>query len=125
MLHFLCSDKLVLVRENMTWREADDYCKSHHMELVLASWEETQGWAREVARGASTAHVWLGLFFMSPLKLWFWTNRVTVCRDDWAAGNGTGRDDCGQAGALQSGGQQKWVSRPEKERLNFICTTFF
>lgn len=120
----LCTAKLVLVRQKKTWKEAADYCERHHMGLVLAYSEEIQGWTREVAMGASTAHVWLGMFFVCPLNLWFWTNRVTVCLSDWAMGNGTRMDECGQAGALQSGGQQKWVSQPETERLNFICSAF-
>ncbi|XP_076153199.1 C-type mannose receptor 2-like [Alosa pseudoharengus] len=112
-----CPNNLLLIRENKTWREALDYCNRNNMELVSASSSETQGCVREVTRGASTAHVWMGLSFLCPMELWFWISGVTLCGDDWAHGNGTGRNECGLAGALQSGGQRKWVSRPMNEKL--------
>ena len=116
---------MVLIRENKTWREALDYCKGRNMELVSASSSDVQGWVREVSRGASTAHVWMGLSFLCPMELWFWISGVTLCSDDWATGNGTGRNECGRAGALQSGGDRKWVSRPMTEKLNFICSSLY
>ncbi|XP_062373634.1 macrophage mannose receptor 1-like [Sardina pilchardus] len=123
---FLCyENKLVLIRENKTWREALDYCKGRNMELVSASSSDVQGWMREVSRGATKAHVWMGLSFLCPMELWFWISGVTVCGDDWAHGNGTGRNECGRAGALQSGGDRKWVSRPMTEKLNFICSSLY
>ncbi|XP_042559934.1 C-type lectin lectoxin-Phi1-like [Clupea harengus] len=115
--------KLALIRENKTWMEAFNYCESNDMELVSVTDEDTQSWAREVARGASTAHVWMGLYYICPLDVWFWISGVTVGCNHWAAGNGTGTGECCRAGALQAGGG-KWVSRPETERLNFICRAF-
>ena len=124
LLPLLCSDKLALIRENKTWMEAFNYCESNDMELVSVTDEDTQSWAREVARGASTAHVWMGLYYICPLDVWFWISGVTVGCNHWAAGNGTGTGECCRAGALQAGGERKWVSRPETERLNFICRVF-
>ena len=124
LLPLLCSDKLALIRENKTWMEALNYCVEHDMELVSATDEDTQSWAREVARGASTAHVWMGLYYICPLDVWFWISGVTVGCNHWAAGNGTGTGECCRAGALQAGGEQKWVSQPNTERLNFICRVF-
>ncbi|XP_042559935.1 uncharacterized protein LOC122128941 [Clupea harengus] len=121
---FWRTDKLALIRENKTWMEAVDYCERRDMELVSATDEDTQSWAREVARGASTAHVWMGLYYICPLDVWFWISGVMVGCNHWAAGNGTGTGECCRAGALQAGGGQKWVSRPETERLNFICRVF-
>ncbi|KAG5267922.1 hypothetical protein AALO_G00227460 [Alosa alosa] len=118
-----CPYDLFLIRENKTWREALDYCNRKNMELVSASSSETQGCVKEVTRGASTAHVWMGLSFLCPMELWIWISGVMLCSDDWAHGNGTGRSECGLAGALQSGGQRKWVSRPMNEKLNFICSS--
>ncbi|XP_041934800.1 macrophage mannose receptor 1-like [Alosa sapidissima] len=118
-----CPYDLFLIRENKTWMEALDYCNRKNMELVSASSSETQGCVKEVTRGASTAHVWMGLSFLCPMELWIWISGVMLCSDDWAHGNGTGRNECGLAGALQSGGQRKWVSRPMNEKLNFICSS--
>ncbi len=76
---------------------------------------------------ASTAAVWLGLRHSCTVGIWFWVSGETVCYQNWAPGNGTSEEDCEDAvrsGAVQSGGDQRWISRPEHHKLNFICSTY-
>ncbi|XP_042566467.1 secretory phospholipase A2 receptor-like, partial [Clupea harengus] len=123
---FICYDEklLVLVRENKTWKEALQYCRERHVDLVSVTSEQIQRWVRGRVKEASSAHVWLGLRHSCNLGFWFWVNGETVCYSNLAPETG---QDCQSArvGAVESGrdGKGEWVVRPETEPLNFICTT--
>ena len=118
---------LVLIRENLNWKEALKHCREKNMDLVSVHSEEIQRSVVEVAKNASTSHVWLGLRHTCALDLWFWVSGTFTCYDNWALGNGTGVEDCSageRTGAVQTGAEQKWVSLPETQTLNFICSRY-
>ncbi|XP_048039594.1 macrophage mannose receptor 1-like [Megalobrama amblycephala] len=120
----LCPEKLILIKENLTWSEALTYCRQNHTYLVSVHSGEIQRRVMNVVKWASTEAVWLGLRHSCTLGLWFWVSGQTECYQNWAPGNGTG-EDCEhtvRSGAVQSGGDQLWISRPETDRLNFICS---
>ncbi|KAI4901246.1 hypothetical protein NFI96_009283 [Prochilodus magdalenae] len=127
-LPFVCHEnKLILIQQNRTWREALWYCRENHLDLVSVHYEEIQLWVMEVAQKASTEHVWLGIRYTCTQGFWFWVSGFSVCYQNWAPGSGTGEEDCWsveRTGAVQSGGEQQWVSLPENQKLNFICTTY-
>ncbi|XP_036420699.1 macrophage mannose receptor 1-like isoform X2 [Colossoma macropomum] len=127
-LPFICHEnQLILIKQNLTWREALRYCRDHHVDLVSVHSEEIQLWVKEVAQKASTEHVWLGLRHTCTQGFWYWVSGFSICYENWAPGNGTGGDDCSsveRTGAVQSRGGQQWVSLPEDQKLNFICTTY-
>ncbi|KAG7462169.1 hypothetical protein MATL_G00199620 [Megalops atlanticus] len=111
---------LILVPENKSWNEALSYCRQHHVDLVSVSTEQLQHWVERRAQTASTPYVWLGLRYTCVLHFWFWVSGEGVCYQNWAPGNETG--ECGHTGAVESGGRHQWVSLPETEELNFICS---
>ncbi|XP_073692848.1 macrophage mannose receptor 1-like [Garra rufa] len=123
---FVChEDKPILFKENLTWSEALRYCRQNRMDLVVVRSEKIQGRVMNVAKNASTAEVWLGLRHSCTVGIWFWVSGETVCYQNWAPGNGTSEEDCEHAvrsGAVQSGGDQRWISRRETDKLNFICS---
>ncbi|XP_036420720.1 macrophage mannose receptor 1-like [Colossoma macropomum] len=125
---FICHEnKLILINQNLAWREALRYCRVNHVDLVSVHSEEIQLWVKEVAQKASTEHVWLGLRHTCTLSLWFWLSGEFICYQNWAPGSRTGGEDCSsleRTGAVQSRGGQQWVSLPEDQKLNFICTTY-
>ncbi|XP_066513024.1 macrophage mannose receptor 1-like [Hoplias malabaricus] len=127
-LPFVCREnKLVLVNLTLTWKGALKYCRENHRDLVSVHSEEVQSWVIEVAQKASTDHVWLGLRHTSTLSFWFWVSGEFICYQNWAPGNGTGGEGCGsgeRSGAVESSGGQQWVSLPETQQLNFICTNY-
>ncbi|KAL6491145.1 hypothetical protein MHYP_G00014900 [Metynnis hypsauchen] len=123
---FICYKELplILIKEKKTWREALRYCRVNHVDLVSVHTEEIQHWVETAVLYASTANVWMGLRHTCTLSFWFWVSGESICYQNWAPGNGTGVEDCSggeRAGAMQSGSKQ-WVSLPEDQRLNFICT---
>uniref|UniRef100_A0A8C2BMZ5 C-type lectin domain-containing protein n=1 Tax=Cyprinus carpio TaxID=7962 RepID=A0A8C2BMZ5_CYPCA len=124
---FICNTKLIVIRENLTWSEALRYCRQNHVDLVSVHSEEIQRRVMNVVKRASTAEVWLGLRHSCTVGIWFWVSGDTVCYQNWAPGNGTSEEDCEhtvRSEAVQSGGDQRWISRPETHKLNFICRNY-
>ncbi|KAL1272034.1 hypothetical protein QQF64_031050 [Cirrhinus molitorella] len=125
---FVChEDKLILIKENLTWSEALRYCRKNGMDMVSVHSEEIQRCVMNVVKWASTVEVWLGLRHSCTVGIWFWVSGQTVCYQNWAPGNGTSEEDCETAvrsGAVQSGRDQCWISRPETDKLNFICSRY-
>ncbi|KAI4888595.1 hypothetical protein NFI96_031718, partial [Prochilodus magdalenae] len=109
---------------NKTWREALRYCRVNHVDLVSVHNATIQHWVEVITKHASTANVWMGLRHTCTLSFWFWVSGESMCYDNWAPGNGTGVEECSggeRTGAVQSGSKQ-WVSLPETQTLNFICS---
>ncbi|XP_039973313.1 lithostathine-1-beta-like [Xiphias gladius] len=106
----------------MTWIEAMSYCREHHIDLVHVTSKDIQEQVAEMAKNATSPHVWLGLRYTCDFNFWFWTRSTTGCYQNWATGQGSERKyDCGATGALEATGRQQWVGLSETEKLNFIC----
>ncbi|KAI4888302.1 hypothetical protein NFI96_031298 [Prochilodus magdalenae] len=115
---------LILINQNKTWSDALWYCRENHVDLVSVHTEEVQHWVEGITKNTSTANVWMGLRHTCTLNFWFWVSGESMCYQNWAPGNGTGVEDCSggeRTGAVQSGSKQ-WVSLPETQTLNFICS---
>ncbi|XP_065145728.1 C-type mannose receptor 2-like [Paramisgurnus dabryanus] len=125
-LTFVChEDNLILIQMNLSWSEALRYCRENHVDLVSVDSEEIQFMVTKVIRQSSTDAVWMGLHYYCQMNLWIWIRGEAVCYQNWAPGNGTKLMDCNtehRAGAVQSGGDHLWISRPQSDKLNFICS---
>ncbi|ROL46783.1 C-type mannose receptor 2 [Anabarilius grahami] len=122
-----CPDKLILIKENLTWSEALRYCRQNHVDLVSVHSEEMQRRVMNVVKRASTEAVWLGLHNYCSMNMWLWLSGEIVCYQNWAPGNGTTPENCRlekRKGAVQSGGDQRWISLPESHKLSFICRNY-
>ncbi|XP_056316856.1 C-type mannose receptor 2-like [Danio aesculapii] len=127
-LPFVChEDKLIVIQQNLSWSEALRYCRQNHVDLVSVQSVEMQRCVMNVVKLASTEAVWLGLHYFCSINMWLWVSGDMVCYQNWAPGNGSTPENCGlenRKGAVQSGGDQTWISLPESHRLNFICTNY-
>ncbi|XP_056318606.1 macrophage mannose receptor 1-like [Danio aesculapii] len=125
-LSFVChEDKLIVIQQNLSWSEALRYCRQNHVDLVSVQSVEMQRRVMNVVKLASTEAVWLGLHNFCSVNMWLWVSGDVVCYQNWAPGNGSTPENCrleNRKGAVQSGGDQTWISLPESHRLNFICT---
>ncbi|XP_073669786.1 macrophage mannose receptor 1-like [Paramisgurnus dabryanus] len=124
---FVChEDNLILINETMSWPEALVYCRQHHVDLVSVVSDEIQRWVTEVIEHQnSTSSVWMGLRHSCSVGIWFWVNGEPVCYQKWAPG--TSVEDCDpvvRSGAVQREGDHQWISRPDTDKLNFICITY-
>ncbi|XP_027143338.1 lymphocyte antigen 75-like [Larimichthys crocea] len=117
---FFCyDDKVILIKENKTWEEAEDYCSHHHHGLVSITNSHQQEWVQKRAKNADTPYVWLGLRFSGVLDLWFWVSDQLVCYDNWDPAQQIVRD-CDKAAAMKKE-ENKWVEVAETAKFNFIC----
>ncbi|XP_063042976.1 macrophage mannose receptor 1-like [Engraulis encrasicolus] len=120
--NFICyEDKYILVKEQKTWKEALEYCREHHEDLVSVSSEQIQRWVAGWAKGASTPYVWVGLRYSCNLGFWFWVSGEIICYDNWASDQERDRGCTHKVGAVNRKGG-KWVSFEENAEHNFICT---
>ncbi|KAG9329002.1 hypothetical protein JZ751_008484, partial [Albula glossodonta] len=112
---------LKLVQQNVTWNDALSYCRKNHVELVSASTEDLQKSVAEVAKNASTTHVWLGLRF-SILGFWFWVSGEGVCYQNWGP-NQEGKH--GHTGAVESHENHSWPRMGHQSIEMAQCQTHF
>uniref|UniRef100_A0A3B5LFW6 C-type lectin domain-containing protein n=1 Tax=Xiphophorus couchianus TaxID=32473 RepID=A0A3B5LFW6_9TELE len=111
---FICyHDKVILIKENKTWKDALTYCRDHHHDLVTITNMDDQRWIQEKVKNASTDFVWIGLRFNCSMNVWFW-----VCAN-WAWDE---QNDCNMFGVMEAGGEYQWFQRNGSERFNFICS---
>ncbi|NP_001020652.1 uncharacterized protein LOC555819 isoform 2 precursor [Danio rerio] len=125
---FICyNNKLIVIQQNLSWSEALRYCRQNHVDLVSVQSVEMQRHVMNVVKLASTEAVWLGLHNYCSMNMWLWLSGDMVCYQNWAPGNGSTPENCkleNRKGAVQSGGDQTWISLPESHRLNFICRNY-
>ncbi|XP_065147401.1 putative C-type lectin domain family 20 member A [Paramisgurnus dabryanus] len=122
---FICfNDNLVLINQNLSWSDALSYCRLNHVDLVSVDSEEIQRWVSGLVKKASTPEVWLGLRHSCALGVWFWMNGQMVCYQNWVNSTVDKSCDTVRSGAVQSGGDQRWISLPQTELRNFICTKY-
>uniref|UniRef100_A0A3B4DZV5 C-type lectin domain-containing protein n=1 Tax=Pygocentrus nattereri TaxID=42514 RepID=A0A3B4DZV5_PYGNA len=111
---FTDSLPLILINEELTWREALRYCRENHVDLVSVHTEKIQHWVETAVYYASTANVWMGLRHTCTLNIWVWVKGEFICYQNWAPGNGTGVEDC-------SGGERTGLFIVEVPFLLSVC----
>lgn len=96
------------------------YCRQHHNDLVSITNPEDQKWVQIKAENASSSHVWLGLRYTCTLQFWFWVSDEDVKYDNWHEDGKV--DECDMSGAMETGGQHKWIGHSDTKKFNFICS---
>lgn len=123
---FICfTDNLVLVKENKTWEDALEHCRTmrspHHYQqyfrydLVSVQPGEDQEIVITTILDSDTEEVWTGLRFMEGY--WWWVNgadmlysNLPVCPLEW--------EHCG---ALSKNDTVNMLNRDCLEKKNFLC----
>ncbi|KAL4009296.1 hypothetical protein ACER0C_003148 [Sarotherodon galilaeus] len=118
---FFCyDDNMILIHEEKTWEEALYYCREKHHDLASITNRQEQAWLQEKAKNASTTFVWLGLRYTCTLGFWFWVTDDVIGYNNWDSKRKV--DACGMSGAMDTAGEQKWVSKPDDNKFNFFCS---
>ncbi|XP_069044173.1 macrophage mannose receptor 1-like [Lepisosteus oculatus] len=122
---FLClgdARDIVLVKENRSWEEALDYCRTHHTDLTSLLSQTEQDLAALEVEGARSPHVWLGLRQSVISGSWFWVNREPLGYTAWAQGEQPQCPQSGRCGAMSTE-TSSWAALGCEEKLNFLCYT--
>ncbi|KAK3570557.1 hypothetical protein QTP86_022507 [Hemibagrus guttatus] len=69
---FYCYRFLILVKENKTWEEAQEFCRTNYTGLASVTSETSLRQLNLEAVGTETESVWTGLCFMNGQ--WFWVS---------------------------------------------------
>ncbi|RVE60264.1 hypothetical protein OJAV_G00179340 [Oryzias javanicus] len=118
---FFCyTDHVILINESRTWEEALYYCRHHHHDLVTITNLEEQRWVQEKTKKATTPYVWTGLRYTCTLGFWFWVSDEVVRYKNWASPGQV--NECDMSGAMETGGEHKWVKKHDEEKFNFFCS---
>ncbi|XP_036072503.1 C-type mannose receptor 2-like isoform X1 [Oryzias melastigma] len=118
---FFCyQDHVILINESRTWEEALYYCRHHHHDLVTITNLDDQRWVQEKTKNATTPYVWTGLRYTCTLGFWFWVSDEVVRYKNWASPEQV--NECDMSGAMETGGEHKWVKINDEEKFNFFCS---
>ncbi|XP_036072501.1 macrophage mannose receptor 1 [Oryzias melastigma] len=118
---FICyTDHVILINESRTWEEALYYCRHHHHDLVTITNLDDQRWVQEKTKNATTPFVWTGLRYTCTLGFWFWVSDEVVRFKNWASPEQV--NECDMSGAMETGGEHKWVKKYDEEKFNFFCS---
>nr|XP_055033519.1 putative C-type lectin domain family 20 member A [Misgurnus anguillicaudatus] len=114
---FLCykwDTELIVVKENKSWEDALQYCRTHHTDLASMPTDLNLMQAKQTT--ADTSSVWTGLRFLAGS--WFWLSGESL-------GYLSGKLPACPAKNIYCGSlnlkNQSWESRDCMEELNFVC----
>lgn len=117
---FFCfHNNMVLVKENKTWEEALDHCRSQNMELVSLLSTTALDQVLQTSKAAETDHVWISLRYLAGT--WLWVDRAI---DDQQSRIQQELPQCPtwtHRCAAYSLSEQRLDSWDCADRLNFVC----
>uniref|UniRef100_A0A8C1UFD4 C-type lectin domain-containing protein n=1 Tax=Cyprinus carpio TaxID=7962 RepID=A0A8C1UFD4_CYPCA len=110
-LSFSLYRKHFLVKERMTWEDAQKYCREHHYDLSTVNEEEAQQISTNPEN--NDQYFWLGLHMISNNQ-WSWSGGEDQNIDYWDAGEPSGvHEKCGS------------VSSYTAKLHNVLCSKYF
>ncbi|CAK6976969.1 macrophage mannose receptor 1-like [Scomber scombrus] len=119
---FVCFwDNLVLVKEDKTWEEALEHCRSLdsqiylRYDLVSVQPEQDYDYVMSKIQEAITDRVWVGLRFLAGQ--WLWVNEADMLYSDLPLCPPVNQ----RCGALSRNGNSGMEIRDCTERRNFLC----
>ncbi|XP_035801155.2 macrophage mannose receptor 1-like [Amphiprion ocellaris] len=119
---FLCYDAnsptaYVIVETQLTWSEAQSYCRQHHNDLASIRSEEEKSTIQSTLTATRLQKVWIGLY-RDPWA--FWSDNSTSTFTNWGTGqpNNYGSKQFHGRFSLVSG---KWDDSENSQRHPFFC----
>lgn len=103
------STKYILIEENKSWRQAQEYCRTFHTDLV----SPRNSSENQEVRSTAKKEVWIGLFKDS----WSWSDRSNASFRFWNSSVSKGQN-CASVMVNQTG---RWKEVPCNISLPFIC----
>uniref|UniRef100_A0A3Q1FZZ0 C-type lectin domain-containing protein n=1 Tax=Acanthochromis polyacanthus TaxID=80966 RepID=A0A3Q1FZZ0_9TELE len=115
---FLCYDAYVLVDTQLSWSEAQSYCRQHHNDLASVRSEEEKNNIQSTLIAAGHDNVWIGLY-RDPWA--FWSDNSTSTFTNWGTHqpDNTGSNKFCAVFGLATG---KWSDEMCSQRKPFFCS---
>lgn len=111
--YFFCHRNLRLVKENKTWEEALEYCRTYHTALAFLSLTSCTFLAKRENTSFQTVSVWTGLRFIN--RKWMWvTGESGMSLLHFCPAP---RYRCG----AHNFNTNVWENRDCNEKLHFLC----
>ncbi|XP_014831649.1 PREDICTED: secretory phospholipase A2 receptor-like [Poecilia mexicana] len=115
---FICHDDgLILVKENKTWDEALEHCRTlnkvNRYDLATLTTDDDHNFARQTIQLATTEEVWTGLRYLGDE--WFWVGGEPVQYQNIPNCPGV------RCGVLEKNSNSLFGIRDCNERRNFFC----
>lgn len=116
---FFCfQSSLVLVKENKTWEEAMEHCRSLDWELISVPSESALAEVLEASRTNQT-HIWTGLRYLADS--WLWVDGTGAEYQAWGRGEMPQCPDWSRLCGALSLEEQQLDSWDCADKLSFIC----
>ncbi|KAK9981132.1 hypothetical protein ABG768_000697 [Culter alburnus] len=112
---FFCYENFILVRENKTWEEALEFCRSHYTDLASFPFDWPVNQIKNETNNTQTDSVWTGLRFLDGN--WYWLNVKSVQTDLPLPSCPPEPYRCG----ARNTETERWENRDCEEKLNFLC----
>ncbi|XP_064408108.1 C-type mannose receptor 2-like [Latimeria chalumnae] len=113
--------KYILVKENKTWIEAFNYCRTNHTDLASIPNATAQTEIAELAKTSSGGGgVWIGLRRDRLLGFWFWMDDDESEFSNWGDGS-KGDPFSDHCGMIDKEENFTWRFECCSTKLNFIC----
>ncbi|KAF4111701.1 hypothetical protein G5714_008732 [Onychostoma macrolepis] len=93
-LNLCIQQEYILIKQSMTWENAQNYCRTHHIDLATIQSNEDWTSLEEAAVGPS--FTWIGLY--KDINSWRWSyNEESLVFKSWTSGqphNYDGKEEC-------------------------------
>uniref|UniRef100_A0A8C1Y301 C-type lectin domain-containing protein n=1 Tax=Cyprinus carpio TaxID=7962 RepID=A0A8C1Y301_CYPCA len=111
-------DRIVLIKEQKTWTEAQSYCREKHMDLATVQNDEDRAKLKEAANAVNFKSVaWIGFYRV----FWHWSYQNTsISYVMWGSGDPNIPDTDEACVVVQTSG---WRDRACTDQYGFFCQT--
>ncbi|XP_061570453.1 tetranectin isoform X2 [Cololabis saira] len=117
--------RIQIVRENLTWENAIEYCEKHHSRLLWIEDEDDQdaveSWLKKtlISPNKPEPNFWIGLRQSTIFGFWIWSDRI-VHWSNWEDGKMPELPMSHHCGVI-SGEDFKWRDEKCWKPLPFLC----
>ncbi|XP_043938064.1 macrophage mannose receptor 1-like [Protopterus annectens] len=105
----------ILLTQNMSWLQAQNYCRTHYTDLVTIHSKNQMNLINDIIKGTNTPGVWIGLYRNTSTYLLTWSNGDQFMYSQWKPGQP------GQDNNVCTAMSSMWQDFPCTSVYYFVC----